>query len=219
MGNSILRQIIGIPMGTNCAPVLANIFLYVYEADYITRMEKLKGLGFARSFHNTYRLIDDVLSVDNPNIQEALSKPAESGGLYPKALTLNPTSSSIEEVDFIGIHIVATKSRFHLSVYDKRKSFPFYVRRYPRLDSLIPKNIAYGVLTGQLHRVYDICSGVDDFLKEAVEIAERLQENGCSSHKLRCLFKAFVSHHVIKYPNISKTRIMQRFVGIFPSRR
>ena len=29
------QQIIGIPMGTNCAPLLADIFLYSYEAEFI----------------------------------------------------------------------------------------------------------------------------------------------------------------------------------------
>ena len=31
----VFHQIIGIPMGTNCAPLLADIFLYSYEAEFI----------------------------------------------------------------------------------------------------------------------------------------------------------------------------------------
>ena len=31
----VFQQIIGIPMGTNCAPLLADIFLYPYEAEFI----------------------------------------------------------------------------------------------------------------------------------------------------------------------------------------
>ena len=30
----VFQQIIGIPMGTNCAPLLADIFLYSYEAEF-----------------------------------------------------------------------------------------------------------------------------------------------------------------------------------------
>ena len=33
--NKVFRQIIGIPMGTNCAPDLANIYLHVFEYNYI----------------------------------------------------------------------------------------------------------------------------------------------------------------------------------------
>ena len=31
----VFQQIVGIPMGTNCAPLLADIFLYSYEAEFI----------------------------------------------------------------------------------------------------------------------------------------------------------------------------------------
>ena len=34
-GEKVLQQIVGIPMGTNCAPLRADIFLYSYEADFI----------------------------------------------------------------------------------------------------------------------------------------------------------------------------------------
>jgi hypothetical protein len=34
-GGRVFQQTVGIPMGTNCAPLLANLFLYSYEADFI----------------------------------------------------------------------------------------------------------------------------------------------------------------------------------------
>ena len=34
-GGKVFQQIVGIPMGTNCAPLLADIFLYSYKADFI----------------------------------------------------------------------------------------------------------------------------------------------------------------------------------------
>ena len=34
-GGKVFQQIVGIPMGTNCAPLLADIFLYPYEAEFI----------------------------------------------------------------------------------------------------------------------------------------------------------------------------------------
>ena len=30
----ILQQTVGIPMGTNCAPLLADLFLFGYEAEF-----------------------------------------------------------------------------------------------------------------------------------------------------------------------------------------
>ena len=35
-GGKVFQQIVGIPMGTNCAPLLADIFLYSYEAEFIS---------------------------------------------------------------------------------------------------------------------------------------------------------------------------------------
>ena len=34
-GNKIFRQGIGIPMGTDCAPLLANLYLFHYEYKYM----------------------------------------------------------------------------------------------------------------------------------------------------------------------------------------
>ena len=34
-GTKLYRQIVGIPMGTNCAPLVADLFLYFYERDFM----------------------------------------------------------------------------------------------------------------------------------------------------------------------------------------
>jgi hypothetical protein len=38
VGGQIFRQFVGIPMGTKCAPLLAELFLYSYEAEFIQRL-------------------------------------------------------------------------------------------------------------------------------------------------------------------------------------
>ena len=37
-GRCLFRQMIGIPMGTNCAPLLADLFLYSYENEFLDNM-------------------------------------------------------------------------------------------------------------------------------------------------------------------------------------
>ena len=61
-GGHIFQQIIGIPMGTNCAPLLADLFLYSYEADFIQSLLKSDKRHLAKSFNFTFRYIDDVMS-------------------------------------------------------------------------------------------------------------------------------------------------------------
>ena len=36
----VYQQPIGIPMGTNCAPLVADVFLYSYEADFAQHLHK-----------------------------------------------------------------------------------------------------------------------------------------------------------------------------------
>ena len=34
----LYRQIVGIPMGTNCAPLVTDLFLFWYERDFMTSL-------------------------------------------------------------------------------------------------------------------------------------------------------------------------------------
>ena len=40
VGNEVYRQCVGIPMGTDCAPLLANLFLFFYEYRYMKGLIK-----------------------------------------------------------------------------------------------------------------------------------------------------------------------------------
>ena len=76
----VFQQIMGIPMGTNCAPLLANIFLYSYEAEFIQPLLSAGKKRLASQFNFTYRYIDDVLSINNPDFENNL------GQMYPPEL-------------------------------------------------------------------------------------------------------------------------------------
>ena len=65
----VFQQIIGIPMGTSCAPLLADIFLYSYEAEFIQSLLSTGRKRLASQFNFTYRYIDDVLSINNPDFE------------------------------------------------------------------------------------------------------------------------------------------------------
>ena len=64
----VFQQTVGIPMGTNCAPLLADIFLYSYEADFIQSLLSTGKKHLAVRFNITYRYIDDVLVHKQPRI-------------------------------------------------------------------------------------------------------------------------------------------------------
>ena len=50
-GGRLFRQVIGIPMGTNCAPLLADLFLYSYEKEFLDNMIRSGHRRLARSFN------------------------------------------------------------------------------------------------------------------------------------------------------------------------
>ena len=69
---NVFQQIIGIPMGTNCAPLLADIFLYSYEAKFIQSLLSTGRKQLASQFNFTYRYI--VLSINNPDFDNYLGQ-------------------------------------------------------------------------------------------------------------------------------------------------
>jgi hypothetical protein len=56
----VIQQVVGIPMGTNCTPLLADLFVCSYESEYLQNLVKDKKIHEARAFNFTYRYIDDV---------------------------------------------------------------------------------------------------------------------------------------------------------------
>ena len=59
MGNNILKQDIGIPMGIDPAPFWANLFLYHFEAKYFTSLVSARS-KIPYNFHSIGRFIDDL---------------------------------------------------------------------------------------------------------------------------------------------------------------
>ena len=86
VGSKVYRQTVGIPMGTDCAPQLANLFLFHYEYSYMKILMK-KNLCVAKKFNDTIRYIDALLTVNNYNSKFE----KEICNIYPPELTLKRT--------------------------------------------------------------------------------------------------------------------------------
>ena len=63
-GTKLYRQIVGIPMGTNCAPLVADLFLFCYERDFMTSLSDDKQAEIIEAFKSTARYLDDLLNID-----------------------------------------------------------------------------------------------------------------------------------------------------------
>ena len=97
-GSSVFRQVIGIPMGTNSAPLLADLFLHTFEYDFMVKTMK-QDITKAIQFSNTFRYIDDLFSINNVNFGNCIS------AIYPSELELKDTSTSSTEVCYLDTNI------------------------------------------------------------------------------------------------------------------
>ena len=83
----VYHQTIGIPMGTDCAPHLANLFFFHLEYSYMKGLMK-DNLRMAERFSDTVRYIDDLLALNNHGFE------GEICVIYPPELTLKRTTES-----------------------------------------------------------------------------------------------------------------------------
>ena len=53
-GSKLYRQIVGIPIGTNCAPLVADLFLFSYERDFMLYLSDNNQTDIIEAFNSTY---------------------------------------------------------------------------------------------------------------------------------------------------------------------
>ena len=184
-GDSIYRQVIGIPMGTNCAPLIADLFLYCYERDFMLNLDKNSQADVITAFNNTSRYLDDILNLDNPFFDSLISS------IYPNELKLNKANNSDTSAAFLDLDLSIDNGKISSKIYDKRDDFNFDIVNFPFLDGDVPRSTSYGVYISQLIRFARACSSVEDFNRRNQIITEKLLKQGYRYHKLRKTFSKF----------------------------
>jgi hypothetical protein len=135
-GGRVFRtDTVGIPMSTNCAPLLADLFLYSYEAYFIQGLLKKNEKRLARSFNLTFRYIDDVLSLNNSRFGDFVDR------IYSIELEIKDTTDTDRSASYLDLHLeIDSKGRLRTKLYDKRDDFNFpkcelsilYVATFPQ---------------------------------------------------------------------------------------
>ena len=62
-GSKLYRQIVGIPMGTYCAPLVADICLFCFERDFMLSLSEENQSNVLEAFNSTSRYLDDLLKL------------------------------------------------------------------------------------------------------------------------------------------------------------
>ena len=97
-GGRVFQQV-GIPMGTYCAPLLADLFLHSYEAEFLQSLLDRKEHRLALSFNLTFRYIDDVLSLNNSRFGDFLHL------IYPQELEIKDTTESRRSASYLDLYL------------------------------------------------------------------------------------------------------------------
>ena len=56
----LYRQIVGISVGTNCAPLEADLFLFYYDRDFVMSLSENNQSDVIEAFSSTPRYLDDL---------------------------------------------------------------------------------------------------------------------------------------------------------------
>ena len=189
VGNTVMRQKIGIPMGIDPAPFWANLFLYTYEHDYIKNLIKEDRVK-AKHFHSTFRFIDDLCTINDGGEFARVFK-----NIYPDELELKVEHEG-NSGSFLQLDIRIEDGLFVYKLYDKRDAFPFSIVRMPYLCSNIPKKIFYSALMGEFLRIARATLYLSDFEPKAKDLVKRMINQGGDRRCVeKFLLKIIRRHH------------------------
>ena len=188
VGNLVIRQSIGIPMGIDPAPFWTNLYLHFYEHKFITNLmahDKIR----ARKFFNAMRFIDDECNI---NDQGEFSR--SFGEIYPEELQLKCEHQGLHAT-FLELDIQIVDDIFIYKLFDKRDGFPFSIVRMPDLSGNLPSFIFYGSIMSEFLRIARCTKLISDFLPRAKSLVDRMVSQGGNKPLVLKQIKKAVSRH------------------------
>ena len=110
-------------MGTNCAPLVADLFLFCYERDFMMSLSDDRQADVIDAFNTTSRYLDDILNINNFYFDNMVSQ------IYPSGLKLNKANAS--DSAFLDLHLSISNDIVSTKIYDKRDDFDFEIVNSP----------------------------------------------------------------------------------------
>ena len=93
-GTKLFRQVVGIPFGTNCAPLVGYLFLFCYERGFMMSLSDDQQAGVIDAFNTTCRYLGDTLNINTFNFYNMVSQ------IYPSELQLKKPMPLIKKPRF-----------------------------------------------------------------------------------------------------------------------
>ena len=110
-------------MGTNCAPLVADLLLFCYERDFMLSFSDDNQSEVIEAFNSISRYLDDLLNIDNNLFDSMVNH------IYPSELQLNKANVSDTEALFLDLHLSISDG--FVKIFDKRDDFDFDIVNFP----------------------------------------------------------------------------------------
>ena len=175
VGNKIFRQIIGIPMGSDPAPFIANLFLYIYENKFMENLKKT-DLKRAKNLRHVFRFIDDLIALNDDD--EFLRSYKE---IYPKEMELKVENNEINAASFLDLGFQVEDRIFKSNLYDKREAFQFSVIRMPNKSSNMPYKMFYSTISAEILRICRATSHYPSFINSVRKLIIKMRKQGAQT--------------------------------------
>ena len=124
-------------MGTNCAPLVADLFLFCYERDFMLSVSKDNQSDVIEAFNSASRYLDDLLNIDYDFFDSTVNR------IYPSELQLKKANVSDTEASFLDLHLSISYGFVKTKIYDKQDDFGFDIVHFPFLDDDVPRSTSY----------------------------------------------------------------------------
>ena len=131
-------------MGTNCSPLVANLFLFCYERDFTLSLSDNNQADVVEAFNSTSRYLDDLLKSDNPYFAQMVSQ------INPTELQLNKANPPGTEAPVLDLDLSISNGIVSNKIYDKQDYFNFEIVNFPFLGGDVSRSPSYGVYISQL---------------------------------------------------------------------
>ena len=164
----------------------------------------------AAQFNFTYRYIDDVLSINNPDFGN------HQGQMYPAVFEIKDTTESNTSASYLDLLLsIESDGQPRTSLYDKRDDFNFHITNFPFLSSNIPSSQACGVFISPLIRYARACSSYECFILRAVRFSSKLLGQGYVIQGLKSSIMKFYGRYgdLIKHYEVSLSQMLHDILG------
>ena len=166
--------------------------------------------NLASQFNFTYRYIDDVLSINNPDFENYL------GQMYPAELEIKYTTESNTSASYLGLLLsIENDGQLRTSLYDKRDDFNFLITNFPFLSSNFPSSPAYGVFISHFIPYARACSSYECFILRAARLLSKLLRQGYAMERLKSSLRKFYGRNgdLIKHYEVSLSQMLHDILG------